>query len=273
MGKLALAINDLSCYSKSSLTVVLPVMEAMGIETAVLPTSLLSTQTDGFEEPYSFDLSSEMDAIYSRFMSLGIGFDGVYSGYLGNPRQIDIVKAVIKDQKALTLVDPVLGDGGSLYQTVTDEIASGMSELVRLSDVTTPNLTEARVITGRDPGGEASISKIEAIISDILSLGVPKGVVTSCMPGMNAAFDKDRILMIPFEEEGSGYPGTGDLFASVLLASLLNGEDIFRSAERATRIATRAVKATLGGRRERRRGIDVGKAIGAIIDESAYSCL
>ena len=121
-----LAVHDLSCYSKSSLTVVLPVLEALSVETAVLPTALLSTQTDGFDDIYVKDNLESMKAILCRFEKLGISFDGIYTGYIGSADEIELVRSFVKDVDAPLLVDPVMGDGGELYQTVgKDVVAQG----------------------------------------------------------------------------------------------------------------------------------------------------
>ena len=143
-----LAIHDLSCFSKSSLTVALPVMEALSVETAVLPTALLSTQTDGFDDIYIRDLSGDMTAIDGRFSSLGLRFDGIYSGFLASVEQIDIVSSIIDKYATLTLVDPVMGDDGKLYQTITEDHAAAMIRLARKADIITPNFTEASIIAG-----------------------------------------------------------------------------------------------------------------------------
>ena len=135
-----LAIHDLSCFSKSSLTVALPVMEALSVETAVLPTALLSTQTDGFDDIYIRDLSGDMTAIDGRFSSLGLRFDGIYSGFLASVEQIDIVSSIIDKYATLTLVDPVMGDDGKLYQTITEDHAAAMIRLARKADIITPNM-------------------------------------------------------------------------------------------------------------------------------------
>lgn len=265
-----LAVHDLSCYSKSSLTVVLPVLEALSVETAVLPTAILSTQTDGFEDIYFEDKSAAMREILKRLRSLGAVFSGIYSGFLGSAEEIGIVGDVIRDfPDALALVDPVLGDNGELYQTVTDEMADAMRRLVRKAEIITPNITEAMILTEMDDGlrkfGQRAISEQVEVLR---SLGPSRGVITGIpleAGGLgNAAWDGREIRLFQYEDLGVSYPGSGDLFASVLFGLVVRGESFFGSAGHATAVATAAVAGSLKSGRERRMGISLSPALSEI---------
>ncbi len=262
-----LAIHDLSCYSKSSLTVVLPVLEALSVETAVLPTSLLSTQTDGFDDIFIRDTSEDMKAINERFISLGLSFDGIYSGYLGSLEEIDTVLSVIEHYDTLTLVDPVMGDDGSLYQTISREHARMMTKLVRKADIITPNLTEAGIIAELDLPERLSMKDIKELVSVLRSLGPQKGVITSIpVEGSlaNAAWSCDEIRLFPFEDLKVSYPGTGDLFASLLFALIAKGDSFFGSVLHATSISSLALAWSKEKGRERRLGISLAPVMSEI---------
>ncbi|MFQ9736254.1 MAG: hypothetical protein ACLR06_00015 [Christensenellaceae bacterium] len=113
-----LAINDISCVGKCSLTVALPVISACGVTCDVLPTALLSTHTGGFDGYTFLDLSDEIPRILTHWEGLGLTFDFIYSGYLGNISQIETVLAVKRKflkPNGKFIVDPVMGDGGKLY--------------------------------------------------------------------------------------------------------------------------------------------------------------
>lgn len=255
-----LAIHDLSCYSKSSLTVVLPVLEALSVETAVLPTAVLSTQTDGFDDIFVKDEHLAMKEILSRFGKLGISFEGVYSGYLGSADEIETVEIAMKHFGSLSFVDPVMGDNGSLYQTVDDELCASMVRLVRKADIITPNFTEAMILTGLDDGFRAQGQKaIRDQISVLRSLGPRRGVITGIplqAGGLgNAAWDGDEIRLFQYEDAGVSYPGAGDLFASLLFGLVIKGGSFFGSVSHATAIATYVVAASKKAGRERRLGI------------------
>lgn len=261
MNKVALAIHDLSCYSKSSLTVVLPVLEALGIECAVLPTALISTQTDGYDSIYFSDETEAMRSIFEKHQELGIEYDGIYSGFLGSSAQIEVVENILDSSKGLKLVDPVLGDNGKLYQTMTSEHVSEMRTLVSRADIITPNYTEASLLTGIDYKEGVNQKDISEIVSALKELGPKCGVITSINLKLgikaNVAYIDDELRIFPFEEHSISFPGAGDLFASILFSLLLGGKNFFTSSLTATEIASDAVAYTSRIGRERRRGISL----------------
>lgn len=255
-----LAIHDLSCYSKSSLTVVLPVLEALGVETAVLPTAILSTQTDGFDGIFIEDQHEAMKEVLRRFSDLGLRFDGVYSGFLGSLDEIDTVIEAMSDPDSISFVDPVMGDNGTLYQTFDSTLCSAMLRLVRKADIITPNFTEAMLLTGLDDGFRPQgMRTIRDQVSVLRSLGPSKGVITGIpleAGGLgNAAWDDDEVRIFQYEDAGISYPGSGDLFASLLFGLSIKGGSFFGSAKHATDIATYAVSSSRKSGRERKLGI------------------
>ena len=263
MNKIALAIHDLSCYSKSSLTVVIPVLEAMGVECAVLPTALLSTQTDGFESYFFQDETSAMRSIVEKHKELNIEFDGIYSGFLGSCEQIEIVETLLKDhKKSLKLVDPVLGDNGELYSAMSLEHVKKMKRLVALADVMTPNYTEALLLSGLDYIDGLTQKDISVLVDAMRKLGPEKGVVTSVplalgMKG-NIAYSEEGARIFTFEQSDLSYPGSGDLFASILFSYYLNTTSFFSSAALATELSSEAVFCSRRDGREKRMGVALG---------------
>ena len=149
MQKRVLAIHDISCVGRCSMTVALPVLSACDVETGLLPTALLSAHTgiDGFSV---LDLSAQMLIFAKHFKALKLGFDGIYTGYLANAAQIDAVLEII-DMLAgagtKIFVDPVMGDGGKLYRGFGQTFPSAMRKLVQRADYTLPNVTEACLLT------------------------------------------------------------------------------------------------------------------------------
>ena len=257
-----LALHDLSCFSKSSITVVLPVMEALGVETAVIPTAILSTQTDGFSDIYTEDREKELVVIYEKLRKLGIRFDGVYTGYISSCSEIDAIADMLSSESGLKLVDPVMGDGGELYQTMTREHAEHMMGLVRKADVITPNFTEAMILTGLEDGlRKVGQREIYDLVSVLRAMGPKMGVITS-VPLIaggfgNIAWKDKEIRIFGYEDLGISYPGSGDLLASVLFALLIRNESFFGSVSHATAIATSAIAYAKDHNRERRLGIDL----------------
>lgn len=147
------AIHDLSGFGRASLTTIIPILSTMEIQTCPLPTAVLSTQTSGFED-YSFiDLTDYMEEHIAHWKKLNLDFDCIYSGFLGSVRQIQIVSDFVeyfKRKDNLVVVDPVLGDNGSLYDTMGEEMVCEMKKLVSKADIITPNFTEAAFLLGED---------------------------------------------------------------------------------------------------------------------------
>lgn len=152
--KTAAAIHDISGYGKCSLTVVLPILSAAGIETSVMPTAVLSTHTGScFNNYYCQDLTEGMKRFTEHWETINPSFGAIYSGYLGSYEQIDIVRRFIdryKKENTLVLVDPVLGDDGSLYPLYTEKMVEEIEKLCLEADIIVPNITEAALLTGRE---------------------------------------------------------------------------------------------------------------------------
>lgn len=234
-----LAIHDLSCFGRCALTVVIPTLSAMSHQVTPLPTALLSTHTGGFENMEFLDLSHTIKPNFDHMIKSGAHFDAVYSGFLGSADQIDTVSYIIKSSgDALICVDPVMGDAGKLYQTYTEEMKERMSELCALATVITPNLTEAFFLLGDTYTDTSRMSEYEA-------RGVAASLCTRLFEKYRCKYiavtgiecmEKDTLLVctavlcggkftfLTNEHVGTGYPGTGDVFASVLLGEMLHGK-------------------------------------------------
>lgn len=242
MQKQVLAIHDLSCVGRCSLTVAVPILSACGIHTSALPTALLSTHTGEFTGYTCLDLTGEMRRILGHFATLPLRFDGVYSGFLGSYAQIELVGEVIKRYRidgGLTLVDPVMADQGRLYATYTPEMAGGMGDLCRLADVIVPNLTEATILLDApydpDPDEAAVRRLLEGLArrygcGQIIITGVKRDGLFGAA-GFSAA--DGAFSYAGAEHLNQVFYGTGDVFASVLMGAMLCG----RSTADATRLA------------------------------------
>ncbi len=259
------AIHDLSCYAKSSLTVVMPVLEAMGIEVSVLPTAILSSQTDGFDSYYFKDTTEELTHILSVWESLSLHFDALYSGFLGSAAQAALLTSFFRRQRAISktliLVDPVLGDNGSLYGPFSEKEVVAMRSLVREADVITPNTTEAALLLDR-PYRQVFDEKTALGWARELSLEAGASVaITSVLLDDSSAVvchAGGSGFLVPYEAYSASYPGCGDLFASLLLGFLINKESFQTSVAQAVTYTSRAISRTLEAGYEKKHGIAPG---------------
>lgn len=264
--KRAAAIHDVSCFGKCSLTVVLPVLSAVGIETAVIPTAVLSTHTGGFTGNTYRDLTDDIMPIADHWSTLGIDFDAIYSGFLGSTRQINIVEDVISKLRGdgtLIAVDPVMADDGRLYKTIAPEYPEGMRGLCSKADIITPNLTEAALLSGGEyREGPYDEEYLRGLCEKLSRLGpsaiVLTGVYLDDQKLGCACYDKNSGLFeIHLADRVEGhYHGTGDLFAAALVAALMKGKTLSDSAAAATDFTQAAIRRTREAGTDTRFGVN-----------------
>ena len=250
-------IQDLSGFGRCSATIALPVLAAMGNRCETLLTAYLSAHTayPASDRAVFLDLTEEMTRCSDHWLQLGASFEAIYSGFLGSERQIDVLRAFIarfRRPNTLVLVDPVMGDHGKPYSTYTPALCQRIGALAEQADIITPNLTEAALLLEEPyeavPSGEAGM----AAWLERLSLGGRRSVVitgVSLSDGEVGAgcWDREtgRVSFSQARQEPAHFPGTGDLFASVLLGSLLKGAALPQSAERAVTFVQTCAAATL----------------------------
>ena len=271
------AIHDLSAFGRCSLTVVAPVLSAMGVQCCPIPTAYLSTHTGGFSDMVRLDLTEEMEGTIAHWEGLGLSFDGVYTGYLASARQAKLCIRAVKNLRSaggVAVVDPVLGDGGKLYSACTAELGSAMKELCAHADVITPNLTEAAFLLGEDysslTGEGAEGLELARRLSDggrhsVVLTGVSDG------PGKVGAACYDRRtgkteLVTARRVEGQ-YHGTGDIFSAVLTGGLVKGASLADAAARAVQFVSLCVARTRKQEYPRREGVDFEPLLGRLAEE------
>ncbi len=249
------AIQDLSGIGRCSLTVIIPVLSAMGVQVCPVPTAVLSAHT-GYGEFVMHDLTGFMMPALEHYKKLGVSFDCVYSGFLASSEQIDHCLEFFKAfPDALKVVDPVMGDDGKAYATYTRELCARMSELVAVADIITPNLTEAAILLGEQypdkPMSEQQIKDWLVRLSDkgaemvvITSARLESGTATVGYDRRSQSFWKIGNVLVPAQ-----YSGTGDMFASVLIGGMLKGEDLAASMNRAARFTEHTVRITYDNKR------------------------
>ena len=245
------AVHDLCGYGKCSLGVAIPVLSAAGIDVCPVPTSLFSAHTR-FPKFYMHDTTPMLTEYLDAWREEGIELDGIYSGFLGSAEQVDAILRLYREYpKALRIVDPVMGDGGSKYPTYTDEMCEAMKGLVDGADVLTPNLTEASILTGiAYAGQDVDEGYIGGMMDALLGMGaksvVLKGVVHE---GESIIRNYVSVAGGDVEEVSSELlpymlHGTGDLFASGLTAAIYAGKNLLSAVEFAGSLVRHAMEIT-----------------------------
>ena len=251
-GRRILSVQDISCVGQCSLTAALPILSVCGLETAVLPTAVLSTHTGGFTG-YTFrDLSDDIPAIRAHWEREHIRFSAVCTGYLSSPRQAEDVLAVMDSlllPGGLRIVDPAMADSGRLYAGLPESLVPAMARLAFSADVILPNLTEAAILTGLPyrPVCDAGYARM---LTDAL---LEKGAKTVVLTGVRrddattgvAVRTKDKLEIYTHPRVERVCHGTGDVFAAAFTGAYLRGQDAFSAAKLAADFTLESIRRTL----------------------------
>lgn len=281
------AIQDISGFGRCSLTVITPILSCMGVQVCPLPTAILSTHSGGFKNFAFQDLTDHMEAYIEHWKSLELSFEYIYTGFLGNERQIDMVadfcKSFKRTGKECIVVDPVMGDNGKLYSTYNLAMQHKMKELVTHADMITPNRTEMYFLLGKPYSDEIlSETAIKENLKALAALGPKVVIITGiAMPDgrkANVAYDSKQEIFwkVPYDEVPTHYPGTGDAFTSVLIGALSQGDSLPMAIDRATQFISLAIKTTYGYCSDNREGIMLEKVLPALFNyelSSEYSTM
>ncbi len=230
--KRVLTIQDISCLGKCSLTIALPVISAMGVETVILPTAVLSTHTM-FKNFTVKDLSDQIEPIKDHWLSEDVKFDAIYTGYLGTIEQIDQMKELFSDFRrdgVTVFVDPVMADNGKLYPAFDMDYVKKNAELCAEADIIVPNITEAAFMTGMEYKEEYDEAYIKEMLSKLNEFGAKVSVLTgvSLEPGKTGVMGYDReaddYFVYQNDRVDATYHGTGDLFSSSCVGAMMRGK-------------------------------------------------
>lgn len=235
-------INDIAGFGRCSTTVSLPVISVMKVQVCPVPTSVLSNHL-GFPLCHFDDYTSHMRDYIKIWSELGLTFDGLYCGFLGNEEQINIVREFVEMfRPPLFLLDPVMGDHGRAYSSITETHVQKMKELLPLADIITPNITEACLLTGTPwKDGEWTMQELSGLCGRLASLCLKDSVsasivITGIRQGdflVNFLWDDGVYTTVSTPIAGASRPGTGDIFASILAADAVRGETLLSSVQKA----------------------------------------
>ncbi|MFD1708191.1 pyridoxamine kinase [Siminovitchia sediminis] len=255
-------IQDLSSFGKCSLTAAIPVLSVMGVQACPLPTAVLSAQTD-FPSFFYEDLTSNMPYFQEEWSKLNVTFDGIHTGFVTGEEQINHIFQFLDTfykKETVLLVDPVMGDRGEAYKLTTDPLLERMKELVKCADVVTPNITEVCLLTGlsyeklhRYSNEQDFLKAIEEAGSILQQVTNAHVIITGINPPApnpskqyigNMYVNGEKVFYHATPYNGENYSGTGDLFASVIMGSMMRGEDFGKSIRLAEKFLEAAIQDT-----------------------------
>ena len=286
MKKIAV-INDLSGMGKCSLTAAIPVISVMGVQACPLPTAILSNQT-GYASYFCDDYTDKMSTIMDEWEKLGFVPDGIYSGFLADAVQVDkVLEFIQRFAKKATqiLIDPVMGDQGEVYSIYTEVLGRRMRELAARAHILTPNLTEALILLDNEMYMEEMWEKLstlseEQYLKAVEEIGLrlhheypmATSVITGVqchkegIPQMGNLICKDGTCQwILAEKRGGSYSGTGDLFASLLSAGMVQGWPVEKSVKKAVDFLCKAIYDAVLEGKDRNDGVCFEKHLGELI--------
>ena len=272
--KRILTIQDISCFGKCSLTVALPILSAMGIETAILPTAVLSTHTlfQGFT---CKDLSDQLKPITDHWQKEKITFDAIYTGYLGTEEEIDTVIGIIesfRNENTLVFIDPAMGDNGKLYPAFNEHYARKNADLCAIADIADPNITEAAYLTGLPYRESYTEEYVKELLLALAAIGTKTPILTgvSLSEGKTGAmgYDSKRKEFFRYQNDRipAAYHGTGDIFSSVLAGAFVRGIDRADALKIAADYTALTIAETLKNPENPWYGVDFEATIPALVN-------
>ena len=251
--KRILTIQDISCVGQCSLTVALPILSACGLETAILPSAVLSTHTAGFTG-YTFrDLTDDIPAIAAHWKKEGITFDAIYTGYLGSAQQIAYVKDLVSSPQRegfTSIVDPAMADNGKLYPGFDLAFVEEMKKLVFCADIILPNITEAAYLCGMPYRESYDREYIDSLLDALRSGGAKTVILTGVSFSEHTTgvmvYEGDRKTYYEHRKISKGSHGTGDVYASAFVGAYVGGKSAYEAASIAADYTVLCIENTIG---------------------------
>ena len=268
--KRVLAVHDLSCVGRCSLTVALPILSAAGLEASALPTAVLSTHTGGFTGMTFRDLTQDLPAIFAHWKTLDLAFDAIYTGYLGSAEQVALVEQLFdafRGEQTKIIVDPVMGDHGKLYPGMSEKMPQLMKTLCQKADVIVPNQTEAALMLGRPYLETPDKAEVDDLMQALREMTQASVVLTGISPEEGklgaAVYDRETgQTACPAAPHMPGsYHGTGDVYASALTGAYLAGNTLVQAAQIAADFTQQSIVETLPLGLETRYGVCFERAL------------
>lgn len=236
-----LLINDMVGHSKVGMGAMVPIFSYMGFPTFSLPTAIISNTFD-YGQFSVLDTTDYIRQTLPVWKSLGFSADAICTGCMLSEEQAQLVASYCREESARgtrVFVDPILGDGGRLYNGMTQQQVNAMRAMVSVADLIFPNYTEAALLTGHDFKQDGlTWSEAQSMLNELRAIGCQSALITSCpIDGKSsvAGYDHqaDTFFLHRYDEIPGIFHGTGDLFSAILIVHLLSGETLEVSTRRA----------------------------------------
>lgn len=249
--KKILTIQDISCVGQCSLTVALPILSACGLETAVLPSAVLSTHTAGFSG-YTFrDLTEDMPKIKDHWKKEGITFEAIYTGYLGSTQQISYVADIMNEtasKNCVKIIDPAMADNGKLYPGFDGNFVQAMKTLCSKADYLVPNISEACFLTDVPYETKYDRAYIDTLLKKLTDLGAKNIILTGVSYTDETTgvviFENNQYSYYEHKKLSNSCHGTGDIYASAFTGAFMRGKSAFDAAKIAADYVVECINAT-----------------------------
>ena len=268
------SIQDISCLGRCSLTVALPVISAMGVECAIVPTAVLSAHT-AFPGFVSRDLTDQLPAIAEHWRAQHVHFDALYTGYIASVEQVQQVLDffdAVKSGDTLLIADPAMADHGKLYSGFGEDFPAAMARVVARADVALPNVTEACLLTGTPCREDVDQDFARELLRRVAALGAKRVILTG------VSFDGDRLGAMGYDS-GTGeffscagkrnpasFHGTGDIFAATVTGGLMRGMTLRQATALAVEFVLACIDATARDPQAGWYGVEFEKALPLLCD-------
>ena len=266
--KRIVTVQDISCLGKCSLTVALPIISAMGIETSIIPTAVLSTHTL-WEHYVCDDLTDNIPLVAEHWKNEGFGFDAIYTGYLASSNQIDVVSKLFdefKTENNFIFVDPAMADNGEMYRNFDKSFADKMRVLCAKADIIVPNMTEACLLTDTEYKNEYDDKYISDLLKKLTDLGASKAIITGAHYDgkygiMSYGSVNDEYSFYAHQKIDHIFYGTGDVFSSACVGALTQGYSLAKAVEIAGEFVFASISATMKDKDARLYGVNFEQAL------------
>lgn len=264
--KKVVSIQDVSCVGKCSQTVALPIISSMGIETAILPTSILSTHT-AFKEFTFKKLTEELYKIKEHWKREKFQFDLIYIGYTGSEEILDFVLEFISEFKTrsnIIIFDPAMADNGEMYQGISKNIFAKIKEVAKKTDIIRLNRTEATFLLEKPYKEQLNLEEGQKLVKELQKLNKKQVVMTGIEKDnkIGALGYDGNAYYNNFEiKYPKNYHGTGDIFTSTLAGSLVKGKKLEEAIKISTKFTTECVRITYEDKDSEEYGVNFEQAI------------